>query len=311
VLESISRDIGVAAGGTKQTLRGYGFTGTSGVTFNAVAATSVVVVSDNVVTCVTPAGSASETAVDVVITNSAGSSTLSAAFEYAPAPVNTYAAETFASGSFGAFTAVGTASIVAVPWARGGATKAAKFTGGSPSTAESSIQLAVANNPALNRPNGLWRSVYLAADDATVALVTTSGQIKTTLNRNPGQSVGFIMGGYGPEFNPGASVIATDDQGGGTRMLGSYAGGPFGTGFWTQEMLQMTRNSGASTGRVRRWINGKLVMVYTSATLGDNLTTQTYDPRNGIVYTQNTPAGSLTMYAADPWVADGYLEDLE
>jgi hypothetical protein len=72
---------GLAAGGLAVTIEGQNFEGTTGVTFGGVAATSLVVVSDTEITCVTPAHAAG--AVDVIVTNATGSKTQVGAFTYA------------------------------------------------------------------------------------------------------------------------------------------------------------------------------------------------------------------------------------
>ena len=85
---SCTPDSGSTAGGTAVTIAGANFTGATGVTFGGDAATSVSVVSDISITCVTPAHAAG--AVDVVVTTSAGSGTLTNGFTYInPAPTVT------------------------------------------------------------------------------------------------------------------------------------------------------------------------------------------------------------------------------
>lgn len=72
---------GAAAGGDEVTVKGQNLTGVTGVTFGGTAATAVVVVDDETLTCTTPAHAAG--AVDVVVTNPTGSKTETAAFTYA------------------------------------------------------------------------------------------------------------------------------------------------------------------------------------------------------------------------------------
>ena len=67
----VAPDEGPAAGGTAVTITGTGFTGTVAVDFADTAATSVVVVSDTQITCVTPVGAGT---VDVTVTNAKGTS---------------------------------------------------------------------------------------------------------------------------------------------------------------------------------------------------------------------------------------------
>lgn len=92
-LLALEPQIGLTEGGTSVTLSGTGFldfsAGTNTVTFGGAAATGVVVVSDAVLTCVTPPGTLGAS-VDVAVSNANGSDTLAAAFTYvAPAPALT------------------------------------------------------------------------------------------------------------------------------------------------------------------------------------------------------------------------------
>ena len=91
-LSSVSPTSGTSLGGTSVTLTGTGFSnnspGTNTVTFDGNAATSVVVVSDTSITCDTPAGTAGST-VDVVVSNTNGTATLSSSYTYHPVPTLT------------------------------------------------------------------------------------------------------------------------------------------------------------------------------------------------------------------------------
>lgn len=79
-LSSIASNSGTASGGTGVTLTGTGLTGTTAVTFDGVAATSVNVVNATTVTAVTPSHAAG--VVDVVISSPAGGATLVNGFTY-------------------------------------------------------------------------------------------------------------------------------------------------------------------------------------------------------------------------------------
>ena len=79
-LSSISPNHGVVGGGTAVTLTGTGFTGSTGVTFDGVAATSVVVVNDTTITCNTPAHAYAT--VDVIVQNPINDSTLAGGYTY-------------------------------------------------------------------------------------------------------------------------------------------------------------------------------------------------------------------------------------
>ena len=80
MVTAVSPATGSHTGGTAVTLIGAGFTGASAVKFGAASATSVVVVSDTKITCVSPAVSAGT--VDVTVINAAGTSPVSSADSY-------------------------------------------------------------------------------------------------------------------------------------------------------------------------------------------------------------------------------------
>lgn len=80
IVDSVTPDDGDDGGATAVTISGVGFTGATSVAFGGVAATSVVVVNDTTITCVTPAHAAG--AVAVVVTTPEGVGTLAAGFTY-------------------------------------------------------------------------------------------------------------------------------------------------------------------------------------------------------------------------------------
>jgi IPT/TIG domain len=83
-ITSVSPNRGFSVGGDAATITGSGFmnfnAGTNTVTFGGTAATSVVVVNDTKITCVTPAHS--DGSVNVVVSNNRGMATLTGAFLY-------------------------------------------------------------------------------------------------------------------------------------------------------------------------------------------------------------------------------------
>lgn len=81
VVDTVSPANGVVAGGTKVTIKGSNLSGNQSVTFGGTAATSVVVVNQNTITCTAPAHAAGT--VDVVVTDDAGSATKTGGFVYA------------------------------------------------------------------------------------------------------------------------------------------------------------------------------------------------------------------------------------
>jgi hypothetical protein len=83
-VSSVTANTGTTAGGDARTIAGFGFSfgrgGTPTVTFGGNPATSIVVVSDTSITCVTPAHGAG--AVSVIVGNANGSHTKASAFTY-------------------------------------------------------------------------------------------------------------------------------------------------------------------------------------------------------------------------------------
>lgn len=71
---------GPAAGGTEVTIEGQNFEGTTGVTFDGVAGTDLVVVDDSTLVVTTPAGAAGPA--DVAVTDNVGTTTETGAFTY-------------------------------------------------------------------------------------------------------------------------------------------------------------------------------------------------------------------------------------
>jgi hypothetical protein len=79
-VDNVTPNSGLAAGGTAVQIVGEGLTGSTGVTFGGTAATSFVVASDALITCVTPAHAAG--AVNVVVANPRGSVTVTNGYTY-------------------------------------------------------------------------------------------------------------------------------------------------------------------------------------------------------------------------------------
>lgn len=105
-----SPNAGALAGGTTVTLTGTNFTGATGVTFGGSSATSVTVVNDTTITCVTPSHAAG--AVDVVVTTPSGSGTLTSGYTYNPAPtVSSVSPNAGALGGGTSITITGTGFI--------------------------------------------------------------------------------------------------------------------------------------------------------------------------------------------------------
>jgi hypothetical protein len=79
-VDSVTPNTGLAAGGLPVTIKGTNFGGVTGVTFGGTAATSVVVVSETTITCVTPAKTAG--AYTVAVADDSGPASKTNAFTY-------------------------------------------------------------------------------------------------------------------------------------------------------------------------------------------------------------------------------------
>ncbi len=86
VISSISQLTGSTAGGTNVTITGTNFTGATSVTFDGLAATSLNVVNNTTITCITPART-SAGAVGVIVTTGGGPSGAFSSFTYITPPV--------------------------------------------------------------------------------------------------------------------------------------------------------------------------------------------------------------------------------
>lgn len=80
-ITSVTPATGAAAGSTAVTIKGTNFAGATAVSFGGTPATSVVVVDDTTITCVTPAHAAG--AVNVVVTDDSGTVTETSGYTYA------------------------------------------------------------------------------------------------------------------------------------------------------------------------------------------------------------------------------------
>jgi Concanavalin A-like lectin/glucanases superfamily/IPT/TIG domain/Abnormal spindle-like microcephaly-assoc'd, ASPM-SPD-2-Hydin len=87
-LISMSPASGINTGGTAVTINGTGFTGAMGVTIAGTAVTSFTIVSDTVITAVTPAGSLG--AASVLVTTAAGTNAANALYWYLPPGMATF-----------------------------------------------------------------------------------------------------------------------------------------------------------------------------------------------------------------------------
>jgi IPT/TIG domain-containing protein len=80
IMTGLMPNNGGIAGGTQVTITGAGFTGATAVTFGGTAATSIVVVDNNTITCTSPAKAAGS--YDVIVTAPTGSTPTGTKFTY-------------------------------------------------------------------------------------------------------------------------------------------------------------------------------------------------------------------------------------
>jgi hypothetical protein len=80
-ITSVTPNLGVPAGGTAVTVRGFGFTGATAVNFGATPGTALVVVNDSTITITSPLGT-TKTTVAVSVVTPAGTATLYGGFNY-------------------------------------------------------------------------------------------------------------------------------------------------------------------------------------------------------------------------------------
>jgi hypothetical protein len=85
VINTISPNRGPVGGGTLVTVSGESLTGTTSVTFDGVAGTSLTIINDNTLTVRTPAHAAG--VVDVIVTNADGTTTRNEGFGYGNVPI--------------------------------------------------------------------------------------------------------------------------------------------------------------------------------------------------------------------------------
>ena len=319
-VEGISRDIGQDIGGTTITIWGRGFDNSATVTFNGNNA-SILTLTPNTLIVKTPSGTASQTPVDVKISQTGGSTTLVGSFEYLPSPTTIYAQETFESSSYGALTprsgSSSTISIVPVPFPRGGSTKCVQCQVTSPAHDECSVFVDLANNPMATQPNGIFLRWFMYIPSPTLQLVT--GQIKLALMRTvSAQASGVIIPGIGSQFgSPSGTMhlfVGSDD---GNEYVPSGSGGgsfnyqEYNDGNWIETMYHLTRNTGSHQMQFRTWVNGKICSNAFISDIGGDSTADTYEPRIGNVFNQGNSNGNLNVYVDEVLVANGYVDPIE
>jgi|GEM_PF-710395 len=204
---------GSTSGGTTVTLRGGGFTGTSGVSFGNVPASSFIVYSDTVVVATSPPESSGT--VDITVTGPNGTSSTSSAdqFTYTSATAPSVSAVALSSGT----TAGGTVVAITGSHFSGatsvsfGSLRAAGFTVYSDTAIIATSPLEAAGTVDITVTTLAGTSSTSSADHFTFTNVTGSAPTVTAVSPNSGSTAG------------GMSVIIT-----GTNFAGT-TGVSFGT----------------------------------------------------------------------------------
>ncbi len=325
---SISREIGIATGGTKVVIRGTGFL--SGVTalFGGTVSTGVVFVNSNEFSIRTPAKAPGF--VDIVVRNpDGGEFRMVNAFEYHPAPTITYVTQGFEGGTLGRFRGDFTTGCI-----RPESTTEAAFAGARGAKCEGTCFISRLEyiwcssstifqssgqpcNPALVDPNGLYQRFYIMMPQPTIDAVVATEQLKIILNRRD-VSLGtatraWFQGGFGLEFgsNPRNELRIFEDS-----AFDAGTNGPtnflFQGGVWYEFVTHFKRDGATNRGTARLWIDGKLRKKLTSlAGLGSS------DPTNqqafwvGQVVLETGGLFAGLVYLDEVAAANGMIEPVQ
>lgn len=306
----MTRQVGTLGGGTGASatypcyIRGYNFTVDATVTIDGVACT-VTPVSSTRIQITTPVGG-SVGKKDVVVTQSGGTATLTAGFEYINASTITWAASSGWGSGVAPFTAIG-GVVASATYPEPGGTLSALCTT-SDAAGEASLSFILpANSATFLLANGYYKHYHMLMPTSVLSQLT--GQIKGDLCRVANSGTGeWPHLGLGPQF--ASAPNPTAGFGCGIAFAGASAAqyGPGGhTGFlfrnsrWVEMLTWEHRTSGVS-GRTRTWLgyNGGLWEVgdTTDAADGRDTTTDIYTQRLGVAFSQGNVAAANNMILA-------------
>jgi alpha-tubulin suppressor-like RCC1 family protein len=170
-ISKLSVKTGPATGGTSVTITGSQFTGATKVTFGGVEATSVTVNSDSSITVLAPAVATAGT-VDVVVTNTAGSSPISSKDHFKYLPV--IESLTPASGS-----------------TAGGETITVTGAGFAPGTTATSLKFGSVKAKSVNCASAASCTVVVPAGAAGTVTVTAAANKATSTGNAPGDQFSY------------------------------------------------------------------------------------------------------------------------
>jgi hypothetical protein len=224
----ISPSSGSTAGGQVVTVTGTNFSGTTGVTFGATAATNVIVNSDSLLTATAPAGSAGT--VDVKVTTNNGTSSAVAADQYTylatPAPTVTGLSPTTGTTAGGTsvtisgtnFTGATAVSFGGVPGSGVVVNSSTSITATSPAEGPGTVDVTVTTPSGTSATGTADHFTYTAAPAPTVTAVspnsgsTAGGTSVTISGTNFTGANGVSFGGVpasGFTVNSATSITAT------------------------------------------------------------------------------------------------------
>jgi hypothetical protein len=297
-----SQDTSSAAGGDPITITGNHLNDASTTVTVGGTSASITAKSLNSLTFTAPAKTANA-GYDIVVANSKGSATLTAALEYLPASTTIISEALPEEGSFGAFAAnpslQGVTAVVrpAAAWRGSHAVQCSSTVTGTDVTG---VQLNSAPF-SVSGTNGIYTDAVYTLPSATIANVTA--QIKLHLTR-----VGNVEpGGY--IFGPG-----TDYPGGGLTTLNTQidfaplslleaTGIPFGDGVFVRITTWYFWDG--TNGHMRLWVNGKKRpgSSFTGTTALSN--SSGFSLALGMNYCK-LPAGPIASILGRAWVGDGF-----
>jgi hypothetical protein len=301
VVSSISRQAGSAAGGTRLTITGSGFTTDAEVSFGGVRGRATYVSSTRL-DVVSPAHAAGTVA--VTVQQGTATASLANAFEYLPAPTRTFVSTGFENGSASPFRAWQT--TVTTEAARSGSRSAKSVAPSSDQVAD--LTFLYGSNAALNESQGVYQRWFVMLPQTTITNVTR-GQVKLHLSRyneERGGGGSWLMIGTGSEFGsaqPGQLTAFIDAN---VRAVpGSYTPVVLKPGVWHEVQVWYKRINGR--GYTKLWVDGVKYLETSDAALGSDGAADNQSFRIGVPWTQHA-SGPVTVFVDDAASANGYIE---
>jgi len=312
-IDSVSRDVGSAAGGTPVAIYGSGFLASDCAYFGSRLGT-VDSVTSGVLYARTPADTTitASDPVSIVVQQNGHSTFATDQFDYEPTLKTTYVSQDFENGTVAPFLAgKDSAGVVAIDstYAHSGklSVKCSIHPHAAITIARLESKFGGALNPPLNSATGVYQRWYILVPQYTLDS-SASGQIKLHLERvNATQPPpGWFMLGEGSQFGstPKGEVVAFGDDG--IFVLpGGHTKAVLTAGVWMEIETWYKRTTGV--GHAKLWVNGRLKVDTTSAVFGSDNATDALTMYIGLVYAQAL-TGQVAVWVDDAAAADGFLE---